>query len=332
MGIIVLLTVALVMSIFANLILLHRASDKLATQTRDGMVRPLGDLRYTKDRVVVEGVAVALLLHAPKWFQRRYTMMVQNVHNNMPSNWKLQIFYTPFGASQVGIDLNLGLKRMVASGKVVLTEISPAVIAQRKKRIELMTHPWIWENMLADSVFVFGGNGVICSNSPMNISVLSSKFSYIGTPWSQFKGRGGDGGMSFRNRKLMIAAINYEQRKTNDSNVYKSWGQEDHFFVKTLIEMEQNGAFPKEANMRIANQEETRNYGAMGNIARDSVFVASGTLPGLDDKERDAFIQLCPEIKTFYPSLHNPNCFGALVHKDECAASICALTKRHGGC
>mgnify|MGYP006449979597 CR=1 FL=1 len=30
------------------------------------------------------GVAAVVLLHAPKWFQRRYTIMVQNIHNNIP--------------------------------------------------------------------------------------------------------------------------------------------------------------------------------------------------------------------------------------------------------
>ena len=76
----------------------------------------------------------------------------------------------------------------------------------------------------------------------------------------------------------------------------------------------------------------TQKYGAAGSIAQHTAFVASGTLPGLDDREREAFIQICPEVKTLYPALHNPNCFGAVVHKNECAASICALTKKHGGC
>ena len=91
-------------------------------------------------------------------------MMVQNVYNNLPSKWIVQIFCSPFGTPKVGIDLNLGLKRMIDTGKVVLTEISPAVLKQRRKRIDLMTHPWIWENMFANRIFIFGGNGVICSN------------------------------------------------------------------------------------------------------------------------------------------------------------------------
>lgn len=346
MGLIAFLIIALLTSVFVNFAVLHRLAKNHHDEAQAGSVEKVEKTKPRLGRSEIEhenemdaekvgGVAVALLLHAPKWFQRRYTMSVQNVYNNIPANWRIQIFYTPHGASQIGIDLNRGLQRMVASGKVVLTEIAPVVIAERKKRIELMTHRWIWENMLADKVFIFGGNGVICSNSPQNFTSLSQEYAYLGAPWSQFKGRGGDGGMSFRNRKLMLAAIDYEQSKTpNDPLVYKKWGQEDHFFVKTILEMEKQGALPvwEGARLKIAAKEETEDYGATGSIARDTALVASGTLPGLDDKAREAFMQVCPEVKIFYPALHNPNCFGAVVHKEECAASICALNKEKGGC
>lgn len=347
MGLLVwLVSAALIVSVFVNLALLHRHSacddPSFGAAKGSSLGRSLGvDLkekaegkRRTDNQI--DGVAVALLLHAPKWFQRRYTFTVGNILQNLPPNWKVQIFYTPHGASQIGIDLNIGLQRMVASGKVVLTEIAEEVIAKRKKRIELMTSTWVWNNMLSDRVFVFGGNGVVCSNSFTNFTSLMG-YGYLGAPWSQFHGRGGDGGMSFRSRKLMIAAIEYEERKAhNDSSAYKKWGQEDHFFVKALLEMEKRGALAElEAQgvpVRIANREETRAYGAIGSIARETALVASGTLPGLSDKERDAFIHICPELRIVYPVLHNPNCFGAVVHKEECAASICALTKEKGGC
>ncbi len=344
---------ALGLSMFANLHLLHQHSLHAHTENgKDGegfikLVRSVEDslasLSPTPPEVsrtpikkvtssVIEGVAVAVLLHSPKWFQRRYTMMVQNVYNNIPANWKIQIFYVPYGGSQVGFDINRGLQRMAAEGKIVLSQIPEALFKRKKKRIQLMTDEWTWDAMLADKVFVFGGNGVVCSNSPLNFTTLSNQFDYIGAPWGMFKGRGGEGGMSFRNRNMMKAAIRYATEQAgNDTEAYMRWGQEDHFFVKTLVEMERAGAVP-EGTLRLAGPADTKVYGAIGKTAEETALVASGTLPGLDDAGREAFIQLCPEVKMFYPSLHNPNCFGAKVYKEACAKSICALNKEKGGC
>ena len=76
-------------------------------------------------------------------------------------------------------------------------------------------------------------------------------------------------------------------------------------------------------------------FAAMDHYYNHEVFAVSGTLPSLDFKDRDKFIQYCPEVKMFYPSLHDPHCFGATPESDKCAASICALkpkTERRGGC
>lgn len=37
------------------------------------------------------GVAATMMLHSPKWFQRRYTVMVFNILNNLPPNWVVQV-------------------------------------------------------------------------------------------------------------------------------------------------------------------------------------------------------------------------------------------------
>ncbi len=65
---------------------------------------------------VYGGVAATLLLHAPAWFQRRYTMMIQNTIANIPDDWVVQIFYTAAGQSKKGIDLNPGIQRFIKSG------------------------------------------------------------------------------------------------------------------------------------------------------------------------------------------------------------------------
>lgn len=67
----------------------------------------------------------------------------------------------------------------IITGKVVLTTIPPEVLSIKKKRYELMLEPWIWEHMLAENILIFGGNSVICSNSPFSVTDFLG-FDYIG--------------------------------------------------------------------------------------------------------------------------------------------------------
>lgn len=76
----------------------------------------LHDTAVINDRIqsnsTLDGVAVTLMLHSPAWYQRRYTMMIQNILNNLPSDkWKIQIFYTGKGQSKAGLDMNPAIQR-----------------------------------------------------------------------------------------------------------------------------------------------------------------------------------------------------------------------------
>ena len=289
--------------------------------------------------VTLDGVAAVLLLHAPNWFQRRYSIMVQNVLSNLPSgqNWKVQIFYVRQGQSLAGIESNRGLGRLVASGKVVLTPIPEDISARYKKRVHLMQSAWLWRSMLAEKVFVFGGNAVVCSNSRRTLTDFAD-FAYIGSPWSAYGGEGGDGGVSIRSRQLMLKVISYEeqQQKQRGSGISAlPEGQEDNFFVSRIVKMRKEGILSSFDSYRIATRNDTLRFSAIGSFAHEDVLVASGTLPGLSDAEREKFTQICPEIKVLYPSIHSPFCFGAKVDSDKCALSICATKKGpgfHGSC
>jgi hypothetical protein len=262
-------------------------------------------------------------------------MMVQNVVNNIPEDWVVQIFWTADGQSKSGIDINIGgLQRFIDSGKVILTAIPKTILATKKKKYELMLEPWIWENMLSDRLLLFGGTSTICSNSPYNFSYFS-QWDYIGSPWDFKGGVGGDGAISLRNRKMMVAAMNYALEKVSDPEkkavAYKSWGQEDQFFVSRLLEMNKKGLI----NAKLAPREETLKFSAINSALNNDVLTVSGTLPTVPYDDRQKFLNYCPEIKMFYPAMHDPGCFGAEPDSEKCAASICALrpkAQRRGGC
>jgi hypothetical protein len=311
-----------------------------------------------------KGVAITLMLHTPLWYQRRYTMMIQNTVENIPDDWVVQVFYTAEGQSLKGLTVNPGIQKFIDKKRVILTTIPKSVLNKKRKRFELMTEIWLWQNMLADRVLVFGGGSVICSNSPQNLKDYFH-FDYIGPMWFPFKGLGGDGSISIRSRNLMVQVINYEMEKYKDKptekreKAYTTFGQEDTFFVSRIKEMIQKGLLyntnlmiPDNWNHKkyrgitnmeeidapkvfIANKNDSMQFAAIDNHLTHEVLVVSGILPAVPFRERDKFIGYCPEVKMFYPSLHDPACFGASPDSEKCAASICALkpkTERRGGC
>jgi hypothetical protein len=46
-------------------------------------------------------------------------------------------------------------------------------------------------------------------------------------------------------------------------------------------------------------------------------------MSGLNDSIRQQAIDYCPELKLFYPSLHNPTCYGADPNPIECIRYLC---------
>jgi len=282
----------------------------------------------------LEGVAVTLFLHSPTWFQRRNSIMVNLVRNNLPPRWKVQIFWMGHGQSKNAIDINPGVKRLIDNGDVILTRIPDDILEKKnkKKMIHLMTEEWLWGAMAAPKVLLFGGNSVVCTNSPYRFSDFAH-YDYVGAPWDSFKGVGGEGAISIRSRDAMLRVLKYAYSKVPPAEAdkaYLKWIPDDHFFVKTMLEMNKKGL----ATFKVADRNATLTFAATGSAANSRNLVVSGTLAALTNKEREVFMLTCPELKTLYPSLHEPACFGAAPNGEKCAKSICALEvpKRRGGC
>ena len=113
-------------------------------------------------------------------------------------------------------------------------------------------------------------------------------------------------------------------------------GSESSFFTSTLIEM--NKQTPGKDKYKLADKNETILFGgaaqmvtAENNEIRPNFeqfgpsLIMSGTAMNIPWEVRDSLLQICPEWKLIFPSLHEPACFGATPVADKCKASICAL-------
>ena len=286
------------------------------------------------------GVSVTLLIGSPKWFSRRFSIMINNMLTAVPSDsWGVQIFVTGQGTSKEGIDINIGLQRLIASshGRVFLTMIpAEKVKLYGKKRYLYLTDPWFWNSIVADKVLMFSGNGAFCANSHHTIHDFLH-YDYIGIPWNYHGRLGGGGEYSIRSRRAMLAALQFQAHNGND--------KDDFFFVKTLLDMNKQNHDGN--SFKIASAGDTQRFAGTKNFTEmfhtykttkswevvGPPFVVQGTLPNLEHEIREAFLALCPELKTIFPVLHSPHCFGAHPKAEECAKSICALQdNKSGGC
>jgi hypothetical protein len=116
----------------------------------------------------IEGVAVVCCLDGPGWMQKRYSMSVQNMVNALPTSWRVQLFHHGSVQSTKGINLSFGLQRLIASGKVILTEVGTSW--KKRSRSEIYLSEYFWQTVKAERVLFFGHGGVQCQNSPYSIN------------------------------------------------------------------------------------------------------------------------------------------------------------------
>jgi hypothetical protein len=267
-------------------------------------------LNNVTTKMDADGVAVTVMLKAPKWFHRRYTVMLHNVLANIPSTWSMQIFSNENWIIKDVIPLHPGLQQLREHPRVVWTPLTKELIKQKPK--EIMKSTWLWENVIGENVFLFGGNGAICANSHHQIDEFVI-YDYVGVPWGRYHGLGGDGSShSFRHRSAMLRILqNHPPTSEMDSPDYV-------YFVKYL---------EKDENAKIADVATTYAFGGVSD-PEIAPFVVSGTHASLNWTSRDTLLNVCPELKVIFPSLHEPSCFGAHPNGEKCKATICALQEK----
>ena len=155
---------------------------------------------------------------------------------------------------------------------------------------------------------------------------------YLGSPWRQIQGRGGDGSShSYRNRTSMLRLLRYAAAGTT-TNDHSNVASPEHMWVVRTMQQYNNeyATQPGAELFRIASPEQTELFGGVLGLTQNNTllhipYVASGTFANLAYDERDTLLKHCQELKTIFPSLHEPTCFGAHPEPNTCRQSICAL-------
>jgi hypothetical protein len=345
----------LVMTVFQWMIitvLMHRRHEEVSTiATRNEQLstqNAINTIGIDKERILeknqttikLDGVAVTIMYRAPKWFHLRYKVMIDNAIANLPdaSTWKVQIFVNEvFQNDQNLVQWNPGLVHMFDGRhpRVIVSPLPTNLTGRKNKPKDVLFSSWFWDNVAADRVLLFSGNGAFCGNQPFNswnkYSLLD--LDYLGVPSFDFDGIGGDGtSHTLRSRTAMRRIVQYR----NENKITEFKHQEDYETLKAMIEINQKNAHLADSGtyepFKIASREQTIAFGGVNDLSNDTIegvvrlpLVVAGTQGRLIYAERDTLLKHCPELKVIFPSLHEPACFGAHPNPEICKATICAL-------
>jgi hypothetical protein len=278
------------------------------------LLKVQGILPSNQEEESYEGVAMTVMLRAPQWFHRRYTAMLHNILANIPPTWVVQVFYNEDWLKTTVLPLHPGMQQIRANNKRVIWTPLPKAMTKEKPK-EIMKSNWLWESVVAENVFVFSGNGALCTNSEFRIENFLG-YDYVGAPWRQQGGMGGDGSThSFRHRSAMLQILEKNPPNNNESP--------DHlYFVKSMLQ---------EKTYKVADRNTTLAFGGVVSSGDVAPLLLSGTQAKLNWTVRDTLLGVCPELKMIFPSLHEPACFGAHPNGEKCKETICALNEKEPG-
>ena len=242
--------------------------------------------------------------------------------------WKVQLFVNEQWAEDNLLPWHPGLERLFQGedSRVIVTPL-PVSLTKGKPK-EVLFSKWFWENMAADRVVLFTGNGAFCGNQPSGSAWKELlELDYCGAPShsNRHRGVGGDGSShSIRSRNAMLRVIEYAAQQESEETAPALRDEQNFVDIMLRINQKHPGTF------QLATPDQTIQFGGVFNLSSADGLVrlplaVAGTQAKLTYEERDSLLKHCPELKTIFPSLHEPACFGAHPNAAKCKATICAL-------
>lgn len=140
------------------------------------------------------------------------------------------------------------LQRLILSGRFRIRELPDEfkTFPTHHSVSKFLTLPWIWEQLApAPYVLVFQADSTLCANAKLRVEDFLP-YSYVGAPIDRYYGRGFNGGLSLRNRTMLLdilAANNWwdeftspEFRAREDIDL-RNLDSEDQWFYWKMLEM-----------------------------------------------------------------------------------------------
>ncbi|KAK9781896.1 hypothetical protein AB5N19_06327 [Seiridium cardinale] len=138
-------------------------------------------------------------------------------HSVLGPEWPL-IFYT-IPETAANLSASAPFKRAVDEGRIQIRFLPDSVTFSSHRAVSLfLAEAWLWEDLAPyQKILMFQDDSVICSASPARVDDFI-QYDLIGAPIARAYGQGYNGGLSIRNRELVLDLFSMYSY-ANDSEV-----------------------------------------------------------------------------------------------------------------
>ena len=150
-----------------------------------------------------------------------------------------------FTSSKNDIPMSAPLRRLIDERRIEVRLLADVDFNNRLDVSRFMTEPWIWEQLSpAGHVLIFQADSILCSNSALRVDDFLG-YDFIGAPIDLAYGEGYNGGLSLRNRSMVLEII-HESNWSNEFDLADDKDKpcvefEDQWFYKKMKELADRG-------------------------------------------------------------------------------------------
>ena len=181
-------------------------------------------------------------------------------------------------------------QRYTDQGRFFLKALPPTTSFNDRESVStFLTKPWLWEQLApTQNILLFQADSILCANAPKTVEDFL-EYDFVGAPISSLFGRGYNGGLSLRNRAMILEILRHsnwsdevqefrqakhERAKSQppeDSGGVHEWNldYEDQWFVKKMSELgTDRGSHQGQAPAHLPSQDVAKTF-AVETIAYD---------------------------------------------------------------
>jgi len=150
-----------------------------------------------------------------------------------------------FTSQDVG-SLSAPFKRLIDERRITVRSLPPTVDFNNRLDVSgFLTKAWVWEQLSpAGHVLIFQTDSILCSNSPLKVDDFL-QYDFIGAPIAPAYGEGYNGGLSLRNRSMVLDIIQHADWRNEFDNSENKQQQsvefEDQWFYSKMKELPDRG-------------------------------------------------------------------------------------------
>ncbi|RDW56657.1 hypothetical protein BP6252_14070 [Coleophoma cylindrospora] len=152
------------------------------------------------------------------------------------SEWPI-ILYT----SQDMLPASYPFQRAINENRIIIRTLPSEVHFRTQESVsDFLTQPWLWEQLApAEHVLLFQADSILCSNSALQVDDFF-EYDFIGAPINPSYGKGYNGGLSLRNRTMILDILgssSWKDEKDDAENPTNPGVEfEDQWFYNKMVE------------------------------------------------------------------------------------------------